>query len=375
MFVGHALAAATAFSAFMLLDDAAPADGAGECGAAAASRSAGFLAGLTVMFEYQAPWCRSPSRSTRRATERAGALAAFAAGAVPPAVALGAYHTALFGRPWRFPLRATSRTRRSRRRAHEAGFHGLSLPHLAAFPSFLFSPAYGLFAFSPVLVLGLVGVVALFARRARRGATRCSCWCRGLPADVRFSRGHEQLARGLVRGPALHRDRRAVSAVADRSSCGRGWAARWWATAIVVGLTIPSVRAQRRLGRRSTRTIRRRSTTRFSIWRCRCSAAGYAPYGLGWLLHLRGAWALAPLAAGGAGGAGAGRRRATTRPRRSYLALGAAARAVARLIAGGVYLCALALRPQAERRGGAATATVRQLWEPAPGPIKSSGRS
>ena len=59
---------------------------------------------------------------------------------------------------------------RARPRTH-AGFHGLSLPHWSAFPSFLFSPSYGLFAFSPVLALGVVGVVVLFVRGSR-GARR-----------------------------------------------------------------------------------------------------------------------------------------------------------------------------------------------------------
>ena len=92
----------------------------------------------------------------------------------------GAYHTALFGRPWRFPF-ANIENPVFAQTAHRAGFHGLSLPHLAAFPRFLFSPSYGLFAFSPVLALGVVGVVALFVRGPRGRAARRRAGDGGLP--------------------------------------------------------------------------------------------------------------------------------------------------------------------------------------------------
>src|SRR5262249_2887346 len=59
LFVGHALAAATAFSAFILLDPPDEPDAGGDARAggdpgAARMAAAGLLAGLTVMFEYQA---------------------------------------------------------------------------------------------------------------------------------------------------------------------------------------------------------------------------------------------------------------------------------------------------------------------------------
>ena len=239
MFVGHALAAATAFTAFMLLRRRARRD-ACRCG----WRCAGLFAGLTVMFEYQAALVSAALAvyAGVRYRRRLAALAAFVAGAVPPAVALGIYHTVLFGRPWRLPLGNVENPVFART-AHSAGFHGLSVPQLEAFPAFLFSPAYGLFAFSPVLALGVAGVVVLFARArqmpgARRDAALVTAVC---VLMFTFLAGMSNWRARLVRGAALHRVGRAVPGVADRSSCGRASGAKWWATALVVGLTIPSV--------------------------------------------------------------------------------------------------------------------------------------
>ena len=98
---------------------------------------------------------------------------------MPPAFALGAYHTALFGRPWRFPYgnieNPASRGPRTRPDSTDCRCRIWS-----AFPSFLFSPSYGLFAFSPVLVLGVVAIVVLFERGSRgerRDATLVTAVC------------------------------------------------------------------------------------------------------------------------------------------------------------------------------------------------------
>src|SRR5262245_18863316 len=131
MFTGHALAAATAFGAFMLLDDARVEQGAEAKPVRMAT--AGLLAGLTVMFEYQAVLVSVALAvyAGVRYRRRLWALAAFVAGALPPAFALGAYHTVLFGRPWRFPFGNVENPVFART-AHQAGFHGLSLPHWGA---------------------------------------------------------------------------------------------------------------------------------------------------------------------------------------------------------------------------------------------------
>jgi hypothetical protein len=239
LFVGHALAAAAAFSAYMLVDDVRH----GESAEANPPRMvfAGLLAGVSVMFEYQAALVAAALAVyvVVRYNRRASAVTAFLAGAVPPAVALGAYHTALFGRPWRFPFGNVENPAFAAT-AHHAGFHGLSLPHLKAFPSFLFSPSYGLFAFSPVLLLGVVGVVALFVRRSR-GAHRDA----GLVTAIcllmfTFLAGMSNWRAGWCVGP------RYITTVAPflllplLKLWPRGGIA-WWKSAIAVGLLIPSV--------------------------------------------------------------------------------------------------------------------------------------
>src|SRR4029078_10842183 len=179
LFVGHALAAATAFSAFILLDEA-PEDGPLRA-IVVRMLLAGLLAGLTVMFEYQAALVAVALavHAAVRNRGRPGAFFTFVAGGVPPAVALRVFHIALFGRPWLFPFGNVENPNFAKT-VTAAGFHGLSLPKGTAVPSFMFSPASGLFAFSPVLVLGLVGVGLLWARRtrpARRDAALVTAVC------------------------------------------------------------------------------------------------------------------------------------------------------------------------------------------------------
>ena len=130
--------------------------------------AAGFLAALAVTLEYQAILV-ALALGVYLVVRNRRAIWPFAVGALGPAIALGAYHTALFGRPWTLPY-ANIENPVFAQTAHKAGFDGLSLPHLAAFPAFLISPAYGLFAFSPVLILGLAGAIFLVARGPRREA-------------------------------------------------------------------------------------------------------------------------------------------------------------------------------------------------------------
>ncbi len=229
LFVGHALAAAAAFGAFMLIDDARRATArpvacaAGRGGAAGRrGRRAGVpgLAGGVGAGRW------------RRCSGIAGARCGSSRGRVPPAIALGAYHQALFGKPWAFPY-ANIENPVFARTAHAAGFHGLSWPQLDAFPAFLVSPAYGLFAFSPVLLPGLVGA----AWMAWRGtvAARGLSGAGDRAVDVPVPGGDEQLARRLVRRAALHRGRGPVPVPADPAPVAgdrpaaagrrRGWSA------------------------------------------------------------------------------------------------------------------------------------------------------
>lgn len=293
MFVGHALAAAAAFSAFILLDEAGdePRPGAD----AVRMLLAGLLAGLAVMFEYQAALVSIviAAYAIVRYRHRRSAMAAFFAGALPPAFALGVFHTVLFGRPWRFPFGNVENPAFAQT-AHRAGFHGLSLPHLSAFPSFLFSPSYGLFAFSPLLVLGVVGVVALYVRGtrdARRDAGLVTAVCLLM---FTFLAGMSNWRAGWCVGP------RYIATVTPFLLLPllRLWprvGERWWVTAIAVGLIIPSVLLNVVSGALYPHYPEAFDNPVFDL-AFPLIAEGYAPYGLGWLLHLPGAWALAPLA-------------------------------------------------------------------------------
>ena len=168
-------------------------------------------------------------------------------GALPPAVALGAYHTALFGRPWTLPLR---QHREPRLRAD--GARGRLPRPVAAAPRGV-PRLPDLARLRPVRVLAGAAArprsAAVCARRAgaaaRGGADRWPI----AALDVSFPRRDEQLARRLVRGAALHRHGRAVPAAAARRSCGRGCARALVATAVVGRAGRPVGAAQRRVGR------------------------------------------------------------------------------------------------------------------------------
>jgi hypothetical protein len=161
IFVGHAQAAGLAFAGYMLLSGVfAPRRGGshpppGED--VPSSRQlvcAGALAGLSVVFEYQAVLVCLILAVYAVVRHRRRALAFFA-GASVPAVLLGVYHTVLFGRPWQFPYGHIENPE-FLRTGHSVGFHGLALPKLSAIGSTMFAPDYGLFIFSPVLALGAI---------------------------------------------------------------------------------------------------------------------------------------------------------------------------------------------------------------------------
>jgi hypothetical protein len=357
MFVGHALAAATAFTAFMLLDD----DREGRLPVALRLAIAGLFAGLTVIFEYQAALVSAAVAvyAGVRYRRQLAALAAFVAGALPPAVALGIYHTVLFGRPWRLPLGNVENPVYAAT-AHSAGFHGLSVPQLKAVPAFLFSPSYGLFAFSPVLALGVAGVVVLFARArqmpgARRDAALVTAVCLLM---FTFLAGMSNWRGGWCVGP------RYIASVAPFLvlpiiKLWPRFGSKWWATALVVGLTIPSVVLNVVSGALYPHYPEQYDNPVFDL-AFPLLGAGYAPHGLGHALHLPGAWAMAPLALVIVAALALVASGDDPRPRRAagHIAL-ALAIAAAFLLA----LSAYGHRPNPDE--ARATSTVRQLWEPA----------
>jgi hypothetical protein len=368
MFVGHALAAAAAFSAFILLDDprfelpgGREAEGARRVRLPVAA--AGFLAALAVTLEYQAILV-AVALAVYLMVRNRRAILPFAIGALPPAVALGAYHTALFGRPWTLPS-ANIENPVFAQTAHKAGFDGLSLPHLQAFPAFLLSPAYGLFAFSPVLIVGLGGAIFLVARGPRREAVLTLAITGSM---FLFIAGMSNWRAGWCVGP------RYIATVAPFLLLPL---VQLWprlsrhaaATAAIVGLAIPSVLLNVVSGALYPHYPEQYDNPVFDL-AFPLVRAGFTPYGLGWSLGLRGIWAMAPLtlvvlsalalvAAGG-----------DPRPRRAAAHLGLA------LGIAGLFLLPLSAYGRAPRVAETqATAIVRAMWDPPGGaPIPESRR-
>jgi hypothetical protein len=363
LFVGHALAAAAAFSAFMLLDgppDAGHTDeeqgrgGRWRYRELLRSAAAGLLAGATVALEYQAALVAAALGVYAAVRYRARALA-FVAGTLPPAFALGAYHVALFGRPWRFPFGNVENAEYART-AHAAGFHGLSLPHLTAFPSFLFSPAYGLFALSPLLVVGAVGAGVAIARGGgeRRDGRLIAAIC---VLMFLFLAGMSNWRAGWCVGP------RYIATVAPFLILGivRLWPRieeRWWGPAVVAGLLIPSVVLNVVSGALYPHYPEVFDNPVFDL-AFPLLGDRYAPYGLGWALHLHGAWAMAPLGAIALGAVALGASGDESNPRAWARQL-AVAIGIAAFYLGVFAAYGQALRPDEAR----AAAFVRATWEP-----------
>ncbi len=355
MYVGHALAAAAAFAAFILIDEARPDPAAGGRALERRLGGAGLLAGLSVLFEYQAILVAAALGVYGVVRHRRAAWAFFA-GALPPAIALGVYHRAAFGSPWAFPY-ANIENPVFARNDHRAGFHGLTLPHLAAFPTFLFSPAYGLFAFSPLLAVGLVGAVALIVRGPRRDGFLVLAIAALM---FLFLAGMSNWRAGWCVGP------RYIATVVPFLLLPiiRLWPAltrRWWGGAALVGLLIPSVVLNVVSGALYPHYPEPFDNPVFEL-AFPLMAAGYTPYGLGLTLGLRGVWAMVPLGVIALAALALTAGRDDSRPGRAPARLGVAIVVAALFL---LPLSAYGRKPRADKVR--ATATVRALWDPPAG--------
>jgi hypothetical protein len=355
IFTGHALAAAAAFGSFMLL---APPGGRPDRPLAFDRQllGAGFLAGWTVMFEYQAALVVAALAvyALHRYRHRA---VAFINGALPVALALGLYHTALFGRPWRFPFGNVENPEFART-AHAAGFHGLALPHPDAFGVFLFRPDYGLFAFSPVLAVGLVAAGWLTWRGARRDGLLVLAICALMFV---FLAGMSNWRAGWCVGP------RYITTVAPFLvfALARAWTGTRghpWMTAIVAGLIIPSVLLNVASGAVYPHYPEVFDNPVFDVT-FPLLGEGYAPYGIGWAIGLRGLASLLPLALVVLSAVALGVGGDDPRPQRWLAHVGLAlAVAVAFLVP----LSAYGRKPNPAEQSS--LAFVRSAWEPQPPP-------
>jgi hypothetical protein len=292
IFVGHAQAAMLGFGAFMALGWA---NRDGTMGAPTRRQLAvaGALAGAAVIFEYQMliVALAAAGLAAWRARSRA---AWFALGAVPPAIFLGTYHALLFGRPWAFPYGHLENQTYAHLH-HSGGFFGLQGPRFEALGASLFSIDYGLFVFSPFLLVG----AALAVRRALRpGRGEAIAVLGASVLLVLFLAGMTHWRAGWCVGP------RYIAGIAPLLACGL--ALDWSpfrgddrATAMRHGVLVGLVAVSVFLNGISAATYPHYPEQfdnpvfdlALPLWR-----AGYVPSGLGHLLGLPALWALLPVA-------------------------------------------------------------------------------
>jgi hypothetical protein len=126
---------------------------------------AGLLAGTAVLFQYAAALAAIVLLAY--AGRRAGW---FLLGAIPPAVALGAYDWAAFGSPFHLSYRYVA-SPFAERQHH--GFFGIGVPTLHGLREVLVGNR-GLLVFSPVLVAAAIGLWLLWRRGDRAEALVCA---------------------------------------------------------------------------------------------------------------------------------------------------------------------------------------------------------
>ncbi|MEO5766740.1 MAG: hypothetical protein ABIS92_00180 [Polyangia bacterium] len=404
LFVGHAQAAIAAFSSFMVLTWLPPgtvltwlppgmvltwlppgSGGGGDVSAASPSRSpsstriavAGALAGAAVLLEYQLLLIVVLLALYAVWAVRGRALW-FIVGALPFAIALGAYHAALFGRPWSFPYGHLEN--QDFAHIHDVGYHGLAGPRLTVLATSLFSASYGLFAYSPHLLLALG--LGTFAAVAGRGRARIegllvlsvmlvmslfisglSNWRAGWCVGPRYIAGAVPF---LILGPVL-------TAPLWTAPSRRGQALR----VLMGGLVAASVFANG-LSAAVYPHYPEVFDNPIHDLALPLVREGYQAYGLGWALRLPGAWSLLPVAlflgtawlVGMVGGVGKKSRAsrvgaATNRPREYRSPLVRLVRVAAAALVAIAFTASLSVYGRGQSAGErAAAAAVRSLWQP-----------
>ncbi len=159
LFFSHQLCAALLAGAFLALETAREED------RLAPAAWAGAMAGGAVLVEYTAALAALPLGlyalfAMRR--KLASALS-FGLASLPPQIALLFYHRIAYG--GFFDLGYRHNVNRQFQAWHDQGFMGVTTPTLRGLAGSFFSPARGLFVFSPFLILGVAGIALLWRRR------------------------------------------------------------------------------------------------------------------------------------------------------------------------------------------------------------------
>lgn len=284
-FVGHALAALCAFGAYLMLAERR--DGADHADARMLA-AAGFAAGFAVVCEYQVLVAAAGLTAYAVAVHRRRA-AWFLAGALVPAAILGAYHTYAFGKPWDFPYGHIESAYYAVN--HKAGFYGFQ-PGKFFQPRvlflILFSNSFGLFAFSPFLLAGVVGAI-----RMLRGPRRADgVLALGVFVSmVLFQTGMTYWRGGWSVGPRFITTVAPFLAAAAADTLRRGGAPALLTAGFVAGSVFMCGLA----GAIYPHFPEAFDNPIFDL-AIPLVEAGYAPYNLGHALGVPGPWGLLPLA-------------------------------------------------------------------------------
>jgi len=363
LFVGHAQAAMLGFGAFMALGWSRPDERSEGSVPLSPARlaTAGALAGAAVVFEYQVLLVAAAAAGLAawRARARFGW---FLLGALPPAAALGAYHAVVFGRPWAFPYGHLENQTYAHLH-HGTGFFGLHVPRLDALGTSLFSISYGLFVFSPFLLVG----AGLLVRRALQPVrAEAVALLASAVALVLFLAGMTHWRAGWCVGP------RYIAAIAPVLAAGVALEWRWfagddrraiWRRGLLGGLVAVSVALNGISAATYPHYPEQFDNPVFDLalpaWR-----AGYVPSGLGHALGLPRLAALLPVAILWVAALGAALASSSVAGHRARsLRQGAIALGLATIGLG--LLASYGRHPSAEETR--ATDVVRALWDPRPG--------
>jgi hypothetical protein len=213
-------------------------------------------------------------------------------GMVPPLALMAAYNLAIFGTPLPVGYEYSTLWQAE----HQTGFFSLSTPTLEAFWGITFSPYRGLFFVSPLLLLGVIGLVLLARNPKYRYEALLCGWC--VASFLAFNSASAMWSGGFAVGPRYLVPMLPFLAVGVGVAVGYGW--RSAVFRILVGLLFIwsfVVTGSLTIGGQSFPGYEPQP-----LWNLALPALvrGDVARNLGTLLGLHGLWSLIPLVIGAA---------------------------------------------------------------------------